>query len=123
MNDNVERMKQAYQTISKAMTDTTIEDVAQSLGIELTPLETQSLEHWALLCKFDNAIKQLIDLRQTMNTTLRQIAHIQSGVFQAQQIAFKSFELDDVQREILDLAPPPVDVCKNEDPPHKDTKK
>tara|TARA_R110001592_G_scaffold39314_4_gene129406 strand:- start:23168 stop:23536 length:369 start_codon:yes stop_codon:yes gene_type:complete len=121
--NKLERIKQAYQTISRAMTDTTIEDVAQSLGIPLTKLEIQQLEHWALLFKFDNAITDLINLRQTMNVTLREIANIQSGLFQAQQIAFKTFDLNDVQREILDTTPPPNPFCSDDHPPPRDTTK
>lgn len=117
--NNVERIKSAYITTSKALVDMSISDTAKALGVKLTHQESLYLEQWAIIHKFDQAITDLVGLRNQMTQALIQVRHIQAGVFQAQQIAYKSF----IDQQSFDTTPLPDPFLEQRHPPAKDTKK
>lgn len=121
LQSDTERIKAAYDSASRSLTDLTIQDTAKALDIKLTALEQQALEHWALIHKFDQAIQDLVQLRQQMCQALQQIARIKAGVFQAQQIAFKTFQANGV--DCFDSTPLPDPFLEKDTPPPQDTQK
>jgi hypothetical protein len=118
---DTERVKSAYESASRSLTDLTIQDTADALNVKLTQLEQQALEHWALIHKFDQAINDLVQLRQQMCQALHQVAKIKAGVFQAQQIAFKTFKASGA--DCFDSTPLPDPFLEKDTPPPQDIEK
>ncbi len=118
--EDIERIKQAYTSVSRAMIDLTIEDTITALEIDVDKSVVFHLEQWALLHKFDQAINDLVELRKDMLKALQHITLIKAGISQAQSIAFKSIT---DPKECFDTTPPPDPFLSEDIPPPQDSRK
>jgi len=118
--NDIERVKQAYMSASKAMVDLTIQDTITALDVDVDQATMFHLEQWAILHKFDQAINELVELRADMFKALQHIAQIKAGITQAQSIAFKTM-ID--PKECFDTTPLPDRFLEKDTPPPQDSKK